>query len=281
MKGDFFGLPTQFLENEHLKLEFLSEAGPRLVRLFLHGSDENQFVEIPETKIDTPSGVLALHGGHRLWHAPEAFPRTYMPDNDGLAVEKTASGVRLTGAVEAGTGIRKTMDIQLRPDRPGLTLRHSLQNLGQWPVELAPWALTQLPLGGTAVLPQQVGPLDRDGLLPNRQVALWPYTRLDDKRLHLRDDFILIQARPQIPPLKVGYLNRTGWVGYLRHGVFLIKRFDPGGAFCNLAATPGYCNDEFIELGTLAPLAAERSRQPPPYGDLGILYRSKRSREYG
>jgi hypothetical protein len=255
--GDFYGLPTRSISSPHLRLEFLAQAGPRIVRLFLAGSDENQLVELPELKWETPLGNFCVHGGHRLWHAPEATPRTYVPDNEGLVVEEIEDGVRLCRPTEAATGIRKRLEIRLLADRPALTLHHELQNDGLWPVELAPWAITQLPLGGVIVLPQQVGPLDAHGLLPNRHLVLWPYTRWDDTRLQTHDDYVLVQARAQPFPFKLGYLNRHGWAGYLRRDVFFCKRFElqadqlyPDGG-CNVET---YCYNEFVELETLAPL---------------------------
>jgi hypothetical protein len=60
-----------------------------------------------------------------------------------------------------------------------------------------------------------------------------------------------------LPPLKIGYLNRAGWLGYLRSGTLLLKRFNPQvtKAYpdfgCNAES---YCNDEFIELEIIGPL---------------------------
>jgi hypothetical protein len=251
-------LPTRSLGNEHLRLEYLAEAGPRIVRLFLAGSEENLLAEIPEVSWETPYGRFFMRGGHRLWHAPEAFPRSNVPDNDGLRVEPLPDGVRLCPPVEAPTGIRKTLEIRLNEARAGLTLLHHLENEGLWPVELAPWAITQMPLGGVAVLPQQTEPLDSSGLLPNRQVVLWPYTRWGDPRLRLNEDYILIEAQPYQPPVKVGYLNRKGWLAYLREGVLFCKRFEPRPEQphvdfgCNVEV---YASDLFIEIETVAPLS--------------------------
>ncbi len=255
--GDFHGMPTRRLENQHLRLEYLSEAGPRIVRVFLGDSNQNLLVELPTATISTPIGDYHLRGGHRLWHSPEVMPRTYVPDDAGVKVEELPEGVRLIGPTEALTGIQKSIEIHLRADRPSMTLRHELRNNGVWPVELAPWAITQLPLGGVAILPQQVGPLDATGLLPNRQLVLWPYTRWSDPRLQLAEDYILLQAQPLQPPCKVGYLNRRGWVAYWRERVLFVKRFSsrpaaPHADFgCNAEF---YCNDAFIEMETIAPL---------------------------
>ena len=95
------------------------------------------------------------------------------------------------------------------------------------------------------------------GLLPNRNLVLWPYTQLADPRLSLNDDFDFITADAITPPVKIGYLNRHGWVGYLVGGVFFVKRIEaqpslPHPDFgCN---TESYCNDRFIEIETVGPL---------------------------
>jgi hypothetical protein len=258
MIGDFHGLPTYITENEHIQVECLSQAGPRIVRLHLAGVEGNQLVEIPDIHWPTPHGPFKPYGGHRLWVAPEANPRTYAIDDEGLEVEPLADGVLLRGPGDPHSGIRKSVAIHLQADRPALTLHHRLQNDGLWPVELAPWAITQLPLGGIAVLPQQVGPLNRDRLLPNRQLVLWPYTNWDDPRLHLHNDYLLVSGQAHLPPFKIGYMNRQDWQGYLRQGVFFCKRIQPQPERphpdygCN---TEVYCNDRFIEVETVAPLS--------------------------
>jgi hypothetical protein len=253
----FYGLPTHIVANDHLRLDVLAEAGPRIVRLFLAGSDENQLAETPDVKWGTPYGEYCLRGGHRLWHSPEASPRSSIPDNHGLELEEVEDGVLLRQPPEVGTGICKSIEIRLDGGRPAVTLYHRLRNDGLWPVELSPWAITQLPLGGIVVMPQRTEPTDKDGLQPNRNLVLWPYTRWRDPRLHLDDDYALLKADPRLPPCKIGYLNPHGWLGYLRRGVLFCKRFEAHAdqSFpdfgCNAEV---YCNDLFVELETLAPL---------------------------
>lgn len=257
MSNDFYGLPTRIIENQHLRLEFLADAGPRIVRLSFAGSSENFFVELPHKKIETPLGDFFLRGGHRLWHSPEAMPRTYLPDNAGVIVEDFDGGVRLRQPTEALTGITKSIEIRLDPRRAAATITHRLQNDGAHAVEFAPWAITMLPLGGVAVLPQTIGAIDAHGLLPNRNLVLWQYTRVNDARLELNDDAMRVHARADLPPCKIGYFNRRGWIAYWRAGLLFVKRFAPqidqmhADFNCNAEV---YCNDEFIELETLAPL---------------------------
>lgn len=205
----------------------------------------------------TPYGDFHFRGGHRLWHAPEAMPRTYSPDTGELKITNLPDGVILETDTEPGTYIRKRIEIRLTSEKPAVTLTHTLINDGLWPVELAPWAITQLRLGGTAILPLPVGNVDPAGLLPNRHLSFWPYTRLSDPRLNLLDDFILFQAKAAQPPFKMGYFNPRGWLAYWVDGVLFRKSF---GSQSNAAYPDNnsnaelYCSDKFVELESLSPL---------------------------
>jgi hypothetical protein len=249
--------PARTLSNAHLSLDFLTQAGPRIVRLSVSGSNENLLAELPDMALPTSFGDFHILGGHRLWHAPEDMPRTYIPDDAGLTVEDLLDGVRLNQPTEIATGIRKTMEIHLNADRPALTIVHTLQNDGLWAVDLAAWAITQLKMGGMVVLPQFTGPADKHNLLSNRNIVLWPYTHLDDPRLQLFDDYILLYARSKLPPCKAGCFNPKGWIGYLIGNLFFVKRaaFTPNATYpdrgCNIES---YVADTFIESETLGPL---------------------------
>lgn len=273
--GDFHGLPTRTLKNDYLQLDYLAEAGPRLVRLFPAGSEQNLLAEAPEMFWETPYGRFYIRGGHRLWHAPEKMARTYVPDNSGLVVTELPDGVRLEGPQEPDTAVCKSMTIRLHADRPALTIEHTLLNAGVWPVELAPWAITQMRLGGTAVFPQQVGQLDEDGLLPNRQLTLWPYTHLNDPRLHLDDDYILVGPEIADKPFKIGCFNRHGWLAYFLEDVLFVKRFpvredQPHPDFgCNAEI---YANDKFMELESLGPLTLLRPDESVSHSETWELY---------
>ncbi|MEM7115212.1 MAG: hypothetical protein AAF614_22420 [Chloroflexota bacterium] len=253
----FYGLPVKTIENEHLRLDVLAEAGPRIVRLFLSGSDLNLLAEVPDGFADTVNGRFHFRGGHRLWHAPEQFNRTYVPDSAGLTITEGEGRVCLKQPIESQTGIGKAMVLELDGSRAAVTIHHELTNHGVWTVELAPWGITQLRLGGTAVFPQQVGPVDADGLLPNRHLVLWPYTNIQDPRLQLGNEHILIKADPVDAAFKIGSFNRTGWLAYFVEDLLFCKRFaaEAGATYpdtgCNAEI---YANHQFIELESLAPL---------------------------
>ncbi|MFN3374646.1 MAG: hypothetical protein ACK44M_13910, partial [Chloroflexus sp.] len=105
--------PTLSIATERLRLTVLAAGGPRILGLQLDGGP-NLLAETPAARWATPWGEFTLLGGHRLWHAPEAFPRSYWPDLDGPAAEPVAGGIVLRSAVDPG-GIAKTITITLDP----------------------------------------------------------------------------------------------------------------------------------------------------------------------
>jgi hypothetical protein len=253
---NFHGLPTAVLENDQLRLEYLTTAGPRIVGLSYRGSP-NLLADVYDMVWDTPNGDYYPLGGHRLWISPELPEKTYVPDKTGLTFKQIPNGVELTGAGEVSSGVRKSIRIQLTPNPSSLRLMHTIRNENPAPLTLAVWDITQFCQGGTVILPQPVGNSDPHGLLANRLLALWPYTRINDPRLLLRDDFILVNAQSALPPVKLGYAGKAGWLAYWYAGVLFRKSFDlhlasvyPDGG-CN---TETYCGDRFVELECLGPL---------------------------
>ena len=256
----FYSLPTARLENDTLTLDYLADRGPRIVRLIPRRLGQNLLAETPDAQLTSPYGPLRLWGGHRLWHAPETAARTYIPDDGGLTVAPLPGVPSSLGVVlryqEAHSGIHKELRLRLAPDAARVELVHRLTNVGLWPIELAPWAITQLKIGGTAVLPTATR-ADAEGLLPNRLVAMWPYSRWNDPRLRLTDNAIEVDARPLAQAFKIGIMSHDGWMEYHYEGVVFRKRWTPqperphADLGCNAEA---YTNDKHIELETLGPL---------------------------
>jgi hypothetical protein len=271
--SDFHGEPTHLLENQYVQLEILANSA-RIVRFSPKGGS-NLFADLGKSTIETTFGNFFLRGGHRLWHAPEAMPRTYIPDNEGGLLKTIANGVRVDMSAEAWTHIAKSIEITLNPDQPQITVRHELRNDGAWPIELSAWAITMLKLGGAAIFPQPEGNVDQAGLLPNRRLILWPYSKLEDPRLILRDDYLIARPTPDLPPFKFGYLNPAGWMGYWLDGTLFIKRFNvtPDSQYpdhgCN---TECYFNQKFIELESLGPLHVIKPSETLVHVELWEIY---------
>jgi hypothetical protein len=124
-------------------------------------------------------------------------------------------------------------------------------------MELAPWALTMMRRGGTAIRPTQAVNEKADDLLPNRNISLWPHSRLHDARLHLEDEFIALKPGLGATPFKIGAFSYQGWIAYWLEGILFRKTFavQPGLAHadhqCNAEL---YCDSHFVELESLGPL---------------------------
>jgi hypothetical protein len=254
--NNFHGFPSAILENEHLRLEYLTTAGPRIVGLSYHGSP-NLLADVHDLVMDTPNGDYFMFGGHRLWISPESPEKTYVPDNSGLSVREIPQGVELSGLSETSSGVQKNVRIELEQVAARLRLVHTITNVSSAPQTFAPWAITQFCLGGTVIMPQPVGNTDTHGLLPNRLLVLWPYTAIHEPRLTLLDDFILIRAEAALPPMKLGHANRAGWLAYWKDGLLFRKSFEwqtgtiyPDGG-CNAEV---YCGDRIVELESLGAL---------------------------
>jgi hypothetical protein len=218
---------------------------------------QNLFAELPDVTLSSPHGPYWMRGGHRLWYAPETAARTYIPDDEPPVIEASADSVCLRQPTEVLTGITKTIEIRLAPGRLALEVTHVLRNDGRETVELALWSITQMALGGTAVLPQQTGPLDDEGLQPNRHLVLWPYSRWRDPRLEPADDLICVKGDPIAHPLKIGIFNRQGWLGYFFDHIFFRKRFTAQPDLPHVDFNSNcqvYVNHRFLELEILGPL---------------------------
>ena len=262
--GDFHGHQALILENNHFRMECLAEAGPRIVRLIPHWTGENLFAEMPKLTVNTEQGEFHYYGGHRLWIAPESLRGTYIPDNHGLSVKQITGGLRLTGIVEPETGLQKSISIQMSSTQAFVMVKHTLENHGRFPVRLAPWALTMMRPSGTAILPQQYGSMDSNELAPNRRFALWSYSRWDDPRLKLGDEFIVIKSDTTSQPLKLGYFNPHGWLGYLYDDVFFVKRFGVrrDEEYADFGSNSEvHASQRAIELQSLGPILTLKPRE--------------------
>lgn len=248
---EFLGQTCLVLENDSLRLLATRSVGPRLLALIPRGG-ENLFAELPDLTISRPGQQdFHFYGGHRLWHAPEEPNRTYLADDQPVEVEELPDGLRLS-QTERASGIRKTIEVRLPEAGPRVLVTHLLANVGPWPISCAPWAITQLKVGGVAILPQSQA---QTGVLPNRALAIWPYADLTSPYVHWGNRYILLEAR-MASPFKIGFPNPRGWLAYWWHGMLFVKRaaYEAGAYYYDFGSSSEcYCNDRFLELETLAP----------------------------
>ncbi len=257
-KVNYGGWPNCLrLFNGQIELIITTDVGPRVIRCGFIGG-QNLFKEFADQMGKTGGEEWRSYGGHRLWLAPEAMPRSYFPDN--VAVKYTWDGkmLKIAQPIETTVGVVKEMEITLDPGENRVTVLHRLTNRNLWDIELAPWALTVMAPGGRAIFPQEPYRPHPEFLQPARTVVLWGYTDMKDPRwtwgsryLQLRQD---AKARSK---QKVGLMNTLGWAAYYLNGEVFLKRFD----FDPKLTYPDWgCNNEtftdpeFLEVETLGPL---------------------------
>ncbi|MCX6349532.1 MAG: hypothetical protein NTV79_08565 [Candidatus Aureabacteria bacterium] len=237
-----------------------AEVGPRIIRFGFVGQ-ANEFCEIPSQNGRTGGKGWRLYGGHRLWRAPEDKKLTYLPDNRPVAWRRIGNGLKVIQTVEAGTGLRKEMEIAFTPRSGRVSVLHRISNRGRNAAVLSLWAITALAPGGIEIVPIEIIPQEEKdtGLLPNRALALWPYTRLDDPRVRWEDKHIVIRQDPRIArPFKIGVSGGPGWAAYFNRGRLFVKTYRPvpNAPYPDFGASyETYANDVMLEMETLSPLA--------------------------
>ena len=248
-------LEIQTIDLGAVGVSFAVNAGPRILGYARRGGPQ-LFASLPDDVIEHPAvGTYRFLGGHRLWRAPEVPAITYAPDDTPIETTVTGDGFELVGPLGADA-IVKAISVTQHGD---LTIvDHELRNEGWTPVRCAPWAITQLVPGGTAYLPQQRGPADEDGVLPNRHVVLWPYTDLSAPEVTISQEQVTVHASDSPSKSKVGLPNRLGWIAYVLGDVMFVK-WSPLHRDSELYVDRGvsvecYRDERFIEMETLGPL---------------------------
>lgn len=261
------------LSNGQIELIVTTDVGPRVIRFGFVGG-QNLFKEYEAQLGKTGGEEWRIYGGHRLWHAPEAIPRTYWPDNEPVSSEWDGKTLKLRQPLEKTTGIVKEIEITLDPNENRVLLVHRLINKNLWEIEVSPWCLTVMAPGGRAIFPQEPYRPHSEYVLPARPLVLWHYTNMQDPRWKWGTKYIQLKQDPTVPndergKQKVGFLNTLGWAAYYLNGELFLKRygFDPKATYpdygCN---TETFTNAEMLEVETLGPLV-----KLPPEGKVEHL----------
>lgn len=273
-------LPFESVENNFLRVDYLTTIGPRIIALYAKQANLELLVQTPDIHWPTPHGEYYLYGGHRVWKAPE--DSFYNCPEDHVTIITDKDRVTLRSSVD-GSGLQKEISFCLDENRVLLT--HQITWHGQEPIELAPWTITQLPLGGVAILPQSDIPA---GSMPTRSLAVWPYASIADLRLELHDELILVYGSADEKVFKAGSYNPFGWAAYLLDKVLFVKRF-PVSDFRTLpdmgSNVEVFVWDSYLELETLGKLTSLNPGESVIFeetweviaGDYSITYETART----
>lgn len=228
------------------------EVGPRIIR-YGFVDERNIFNETPE-KATAESGWKPL-GGHRLWHSPEHAVRTYERDDKPVKWERLDDSLHVIQPIENWSQMGKELVITMAEDSTIVHIQHRITNMNAWPIKFAVWPITVMAPGGKEVIPT---PISDAGLLPNRSLGLWSYSKMTDSRVWWGDEYITLKQDPNIEEaFKVGITGEDEWAAYFNDGYCFIKRYlieeeeeypDNGMTY------ETYTNGEMLEMETLSPL---------------------------
>lgn len=253
-KTDFSGW-TNCLSVSNGIVDFVAPTviGPRIMR-FGFVNDVNEFNVNKDDAGKTGDNFWRNYGGHRLWHSPEAMPRTYSLDNFPIEYEEIQNGIKLIQKSETWVNTKKEIEITLSPDKAEAKLTHKITNTGAWPIKLSPWSITVVAPGGLQIVEQP----DKDtGLLPNRAIVLWPYSKLSDHRIHFGEKYIGFEQDINTKSaFKFGIQNEKGWAAYFNHNHLFIKYFnhDENAIYPDYNASyETYTTDWMMEMESLGP----------------------------
>lgn len=242
------------LDNENIMLFITLDYGPRIIR-FSTITGHNVFIEGAPVKNEHEMGTWKLIGGHRLWHAPEKSPRTYMPDTNKLTYEKTAEGVIIKQPEEKWTQMEKEIEVKFTNKKDSVKVIHKIKNNNAWPVEFSVWGISAMDKGGIEIIPQVK---EDTGLLPSFSLSIWPYTKLNDKRIKFGEKFITIkQDKGEESPLKLGLPNKNGYASYFVHNSMFLVQYahEEGKNYPDFGCSyETYTNNHILEMETISPL---------------------------
>lgn len=266
------------LSNGTVEVIVTTDIGPRILHYGFVGGENILGLCAPDAKVSTELGDWRPVGGHRLWTAPEAMPRSYVPDNDPVRCEKLGeNSVRLIQPVEPQTGILKEMTVTLDQEGSGVTVLHRITNTLMWGISVAPWALSIMNGGGCVIIPQEPYKSHDEELLPARPMVLWGYTDLSDPRFTLGRRYLRLRTDDALPePQKIGVGNKQGWAAYLRRGTLFVKQFgyQEGATYPDLGCNcESYTAGSFIELESVGPIHNLGPGQAAEHTEVWHLFR--------
>ena len=247
------------LSNGTVKLLVTVDVGPRVINYsFVDGENmmfedvEREFFHSGPEMDNFGGGTWYIYGGHRLWTSPEGMPRSYYPDNEPVPYELIENGAIFRPAVQKWNQYGYEITITLCPETGKVHLVHKLTNYAAWDVTLSPWCMTVLSPGGMEYVAQ---PTKDTGLLGNRLLALWPYSKMNDPRVTWGEKYIGLKQIPGYDEkIKIGINSEHGVAMYFNHGDLFIKEFTPieNGVYPDGGMSfETFTNALFLEMETL------------------------------
>ncbi|MGN1095467.1 MAG: hypothetical protein ACI4QR_03670 [Eubacteriales bacterium] len=249
------------ISNDFMEVLVTVDVGPRIIKCNLTGYENMMFEDVERVFSQDvsssfgPGKTWYIYGGHRIWLSPESFPLSYYPDNDKVVYTTNSTGAVFTPMSQSVTGLQLSMSVEIAENAPEIKITHKIKNTLKSPAKGAVWCLSVMAPGGTAIVPQ---PKEDTGLLANRALVLWPYTRMTDSRVFWGDKYIaLSQDASAHENIKFGINNTLGKAAYINKSQALVKysEYKKGAEYPDFGcSTEVFSNSLFEELESLSPL---------------------------
>ena len=254
-----YGECVSFEAND-IKLLVTVELGPRII--FYGKNNQNiLFEDLQDTTnkggefFDTNlkgKGIWHLYGGHRLWKSPE-YMDTYYPDNSRVEViEQKDGSVCFISDVEITTGLQKSIIIKMADDG-SVEVTQIMKNASKETIkDISAWGLTVLANGAKATFNLSK---EDTGFLPNRNVVFWSYADVNDERLTISNDKVIVEQKDIVAPIKIGLYTENEVKAEVKGQLFSVRTDKKVGTYpdfyCNYEC---YTNNYILEVETLSPL---------------------------
>ena len=255
--------------NGEIELIVTGDVGPRIIRFGFVGG-QNLFKEYPDQLGKSGESTFQFRGGDRVWKAPEDPIASWALDNVPVDVQVTANGVIAREPIEPETRLQKEIEVKMDPSGSTVTVIHRIANHSLFPLEFAPWSLTQMAPGGFVVAgfpPRGHHPQNLEATNP---LVMWAYTNMADPRMKFTRKYLSLRQDPTNKDAqKIGMFNRNTWAAYLLNGEAFVKRTnaDPTKTYPDFGCSfETFTNNEFLEVETLGPLA-----KVPPGGSVELV----------
>jgi len=257
-KTEYKGWPNCYrVSNGEIELIVTGDVGPRVIRFGFVGG-QNLFKEFPEQLGRSGEEKFQLRGGDRVWKAPEDPVATWAPDNVPVAIQVTPTGLVAREPIEPLTNLQKEIEVSMDPSGTGVTVSHRITNHSLFTLEFAPWALTMMAQGGTAVTgfpPRGRHPINLEATNP---LVMWAYTDLSDPRWKFNKKYMMLRQDPRNSEAqKLGLFNPDTWAAYILNNEAFVKRAssDPTKTYPDFGCSfETFTNNDFLEMETLGPL---------------------------
>jgi len=247
------------IEANQKKLIVTTSLGPRII--FYGKDDVNIFHEDDLDSIHVGGeffdknlpglGIWHLYGGHRLWKAPE-YMDTYYPDNKRVDFKILKDNeVLFISDKEITTGLRKSILIKM-DDMGDVVVEQKIENVdGKIQTPIAAWGITVLDKSAKVEIEL---PKEDTGFLPNKNVAYWSYTKINDERINLSTEYLKIEQKGVSEPLKVGTYSLSGVEANVKGMSFSIKTDKIEGTYPDLNCNVECYVKDYVEVEMLSPL---------------------------